>query len=289
MAKLRDIKNRISAVGKTRKITRTMEMVATSKMKKWQNVVLASRPYSESLVEVLRQLSHSPEAMEHPLMLVREKVRKVGMLFITSNRGMCGAFNINICRLARQHFWDNQGKEIETGLYGIGKKGIFFFRHQGIPLDYKNITVNETCTGEETRELAILLADKFLSGEVDKVQAVYCRFISSGRQEVVTEQLFPLSVPSDPKREVKETEFIFEPNAAEIVDTLLPLFAQSTVYRIIAENIASEQASRRRAMKQATDNADEMITFLTRKFNRERQAQITRELSEIVGGSNAQA
>jgi len=289
MAKLRDIKDRITAVGKTRKITRTMEMVATSKMKKWQNVVLASRPYSLSMVEVLRQLATSPEAMNHPLMARREPVRKAAVAFVTSNRGLCGAFNINISRLARQHYREYQSREIETALFGIGKKGLSFFRHQGIPLEYSNITVNETCTSGETRELAGLLMERFLSGAVDRVEVVYYRYISSGRQELVTEQLLPISVPTVPGREVRETAFIFEPSAAEIVDTLLPLFAQSTVYRMIAENIASEQASRRRAMKQATDNADEMTTFLTRNFNRERQAQITRELSEIVGGSDAQA
>ncbi|MFH1069929.1 MAG: ATP synthase F1 subunit gamma [Candidatus Glassbacteria bacterium] len=289
MAKLRDIKDRITAVGKTRKITRTMEMVATSKMKKWQNVVLASRPYSLSMVEVLRQLATSPEAMNHPLMARREPVRKAAVAFVTSNRGLCGAFNINISRLARQHYREYQSREIETTLFGIGKKGLSFFRHQGIPLEYSNITVNETCTSGETRELAGLLMERFLSGAVDRVEVVYYRYISSGRQELVTEQLLPISVPTAPGREVRETAFIFEPSAAEIVDTLLPLFAQSTVYRMIAENIASEQASRRRAMKQATDNADEMTTFLTRNFNRERQAQITRELSEIVGGSDAQA
>ncbi|OGG02688.1 MAG: ATP synthase F1 subunit gamma [Candidatus Glassbacteria bacterium RIFCSPLOWO2_12_FULL_58_11] len=285
MAKLRDIKNRIHAVSKTRKITRTMEMVSTSKMKRWQNVVLSSRPYSGALEEVLRQLSTSPEAMQHPLMQKREPLRKAAVLFITSNRGLCGAFNINICRKALLLHEEYLERNIETELYGIGKKGIYYYNHRNIPLAYKNITISETCSGEETRELTRRLTGAFLDGQVDRVDVAYCRFVSSGRQEVVAEQLLPLTAPAGPARETRETDFIFEPSAAEIVDTLLPLFAQSTVYRMMAENIASEQAARRKAMKQATDNADEMITFLTRRFNRERQAQITRELSEIVGGS----
>ncbi|HUU28101.1 MAG TPA: ATP synthase F1 subunit gamma [archaeon] len=287
MAILRNIKKRIVGVGKTRKITRTMEMVSTSKMKRWQTVVLSSRPYSEALAEVLCSLSSSPEALAHPLMQPREEIRKTAILFITSNRGLCGAFNNNISRTAHLLYNEYKSKGLAVELFGVGKKGIFYCNHKRLPLAYKNITVVDTFTSEESKELTRLLTEAFLSGSVDRVEVVYCRFISSGRQEVTVEQLLPLTAPSGPERESTETEFIFEPSPEEIVNTLLPLFAQSTVYRMLAENITSEQAARRKAMKQATDNAEDMITYLTRRYNRERQAQITKELSEIVGGSDA--
>ncbi len=291
MAKLKDIKNRIGAVSKTWKITRTMEMVSTSKMKRWQNVVLSGRPYSEALAEVLRQLRSSPAATSHPLMAKRDPVKKAAILFLSSNRGLCGSFNTNICKKARSLYNKYRSQGIEVKLLGIGKKGISFFNHQGIPLDYKDITLSDSFgaeeTGNYTAELTKLLSEDFLSGEVDQVDVAYYRFISSGRQELVSEQLLPLTAPTGPEREARETDFIFEPSAEEIVNTILPLYAQNTFYRMVSENTVSEQAARRRAMKQATDNADEMITFLTRKYNRERQAQITRELTEIIGGSEA--
>ena len=291
MAKLKDIKNRIGAVSQTWKITRTMEMVSTSKMKRWQNVVLSGRPYSEALAEVLRQLRSSPAATSHPLMAKRDPVKKAAILFLSSNRGLCGSFNTNICKKARSLYNKYRSQGIEVKLLGIGKKGISFFNHQGIPLDYKDITLSDSFgaeeTGNYTAELTKLLSEDFLSGEVDQVDVAYYRFISSGRQELVSEQFLPLTAPTGPEREARETDFIFEPSAEEIVNTILPLYAQNTFYRMVSENTLSEQAARRRAMKQATDNADEMITFLTRKYNRERQAQITRELTEIIGGSEA--
>ena len=293
MAKLKDIKNRIGAVSKTRKITRTMEMVSTSKMKKWQKIVLSGRPYSEALEEILHQLSSSPEALRHPLMAKRDPVKKAAILFISSNRGLCGSFNVNVCRKAQSLRRKYRSQGIEARLYGLGKKGISFLKHQGITLDYQDITLSDSFSAEETGnytvELTRRLSEEFLSGDIDRVDVAYYRFVSSGRQELASEQFLPLTAPTGPEREIKETEFIFEPSAEEIVNTILPLYAQSTFFRMTSENIASEQSARRRAMKQATDNADEMITFLTRRYNRERQAQITKELTEIVGGSEALA
>jgi F-type H+-transporting ATPase subunit gamma len=287
MAKARDIQKRIGSVRKTRKITRTMEMVATSKMQKWQRVVIASRPYSESLVEVLRQLASAPEAAHHPLMQKRENTQRVALVMITSNRGMCGAFNSSIQRRTRDLYNEYTAAGQEVDIYAIGKKAVAFLKHQEIGFKYSNITVNETCESDEARNIAQMLIDRFLTGEVDRVEFVYSRFVSAGNQQLSVEQLLPIAPPTGPEREERETDFIFEPSAVSIVDALLPMYVQSTVYRMVAENLTSEQASRRRAMKQATDNADEMITNLTRSYNRQRQAQITSELSEIVGASNA--
>ena len=287
MAKAREIKYRIVAVTKTQKITRTMEMVATSRLKRFQGVVFASRPYSEALTEVLGGLITSPEAMAHPLMEKRNEVSKVGILALSANRGLCGAFNNNICRNAQLLYREFSEQRIEPRLFVSGKKGISYFRHRDFPMAWEDTELPEDQSAEKIREVSQLLIDEFLKGSLDQVHVIYCRFVSAGRQETVAEQLLPLDVPTGPEREAVETDFIFEPSSAAIVDTLLPLFARSTIYRMVVENITSEQAARRAAMKLATDNAEEMITFLSRSFNRERQSQITRELSEIVGGSEA--
>ena len=287
MAKAREIKKRIIAVTKTQKITRTMEMVATSRLKRYQKVVFASRPYSEALTDVLGGLITSPEAMAHPLMERRAEASKTAILVLTANRGLCGAFNNNICKKSHLLYHEFSVRKMKVKLFVSGKKGISYFRHRDIEMAYQDTDLPEDQSLEKIREISRLLINEFLSGAVDQVHAAYCRFVTAGRQEVVTEQLLPLTVPTGLEREAVETDFIFEPSSAAIVDTLLPLFTQSTLYRMVVENVTSEQAARRVAMKLATDNADEMITYLTRQFNRERQSQITKELSEIVGGSEA--
>ncbi|MFC1537713.1 ATP synthase F1 subunit gamma, partial [Gemmatimonadota bacterium] len=240
-----------------------------------------------ALTEVLGGLISSPEAMAHPLMEKRAEVKNVALLVLSANRGLCGAYNNNICKKAQllHQELSRQGKKVD--LYISGKKGLSYFRHRGLEPAWKDIELPDDQSVERTRELGRVLIDKFLSGAVDQVQVSYSRYISAGRQETAIEQLLPLTVPAGPEREVVETDFIFEPSGAAIIDTLLPLFAQSTIYRMIVENVTSEQAARRAAMKLATDNADEMITYLSRQFNRERQGQITKELAEIVGGSEA--
>ncbi|MBN2290122.1 MAG: ATP synthase F1 subunit gamma, partial [Candidatus Glassbacteria bacterium] len=265
MAKAREIKNRIVAVTKTRKITRTMEMVATSRLKKYQKVVLSSRPYSEALADVLGGLATSPEALAHPLMEKRAEVKNVALLVLSANRGLCGAFNNNICRTAQLLYHEFSGRRTGVKLFTSGKKGISYFRHRGYEAAWKDIELPDDQSVEKTRQLGRLLIEDFLCREVDQVHVVYCRFVSAGRQETATEQLLPLTAPAGPEREAVETDFIFEPSSTEIVNTLLPLFAQSSVYRMVVENVASEQAARRQAMKLATDNADEMITYLNRQ------------------------
>jgi F-type H+-transporting ATPase subunit gamma len=217
----------------------------------------------------------------------RKHPRRVALLYITSNRGMCGAFNSGLNRKTRLLYNQYRQEGLEVDLYAIGKKALGFLKHQGMEAFYSDIQLNETCESDETRRLAQVLMDRFLAGELDRVEVIYSHYVSAGTQEVASEQLLPIKPPRGPEREESETDFIFEPSAAAIIDTLLPMYVQSMVYRVITENIASEQSSRRRAMKQATDNADEMITNLTRGYNRQRQAQITNELTEIIGASAA--
>ncbi|MCE5273365.1 ATP synthase F1 subunit gamma [bacterium] len=287
MAKAREIKKRITAVRTTRKITRTMEMVSTSKLKRFQDMAVASRPYSEALGEVLKALRSSPAAKSHPLIVERTPLKRVGLVALTSNRGLCGAFNNSIARLTLEKCKEYKSKGIEVDLFLLGKKGNAFFRHRNLPAAYSDITLADQFTSEGSVEFARLLMQKFLSGEIDQVEVAYSRFLSAGSQSIRMERLLPLAAPTGSEREATETDFIFDPSADEIVEAVLPLALRSTVYRMVVENIASEHAARRNAMKLATDNADEMITFLTRSFNRERQSQITQELTEIIGGSNA--
>jgi len=287
MAKAREIKKRINAVRTTRKITRTMEMVSTSKLKRFQDMAVASRPYSEALGEVLKALRSSPAAKSHPLIVERTPLKRVGLVALTSNRGLCGAFNNSIARLTLEKCKEYKSKGIEVDLFLLGKKGNAFFRHRNFPAAYSNISLTDEFTSEGCVEFARLLMQKFVSGEIDQVEVAYSRFVSAGSQSIRLERLLPLAAPAGSEREATETDFIFDPSADEIVEAVLPLALRSTVYRMVVENIASEHAARRNAMKLATDNADEMITFLTRSFNRERQSQITQELTEIIGGSNA--
>lgn len=287
MAKAREIKKRINAVRTTRKITRTMEMVSTSKLKRFQNMVTASRPYSRALADVLDALRGSPAAKAHPLMRERDSVGRVGLVVLASNRGLCGAFNNNISRLALDRLRGYERDGVETDLFLVGKKSISFFRHRHVDAAWTNTSLADQLTAEESSEFARMLIKQFLSGNLDRVEVAYSRFISAGQQAVTLERLLPLSLPVRDERETEDTDFIFEPSSDEIVNAVLPLAARSTVYRMLAENSASEHAARRNAMKLATDNADDMIVYLTRNFNRARQAQITQELTEIIGGSNA--
>ncbi len=287
MAKAREIKKRINAVRTTRKITRTMEMVSTSKLKRFQHLSVASRPYSEALSEVLKALRGSPAASTHPLFIERDPVRRVGIVVLTSNRGLCGAFNNSISRLAMDRALEYKSKGIDVDLFLIGKKGNAFFRHRHIPAAYSNIILNDQFSSEGCIEFADMLMNRFLSGEIDCVETVYSRFVSAGQQNIRFERLLPLAPLAEDEREGAGADFIFDPSGDQILEAVLPLALRSDVYRMIVDNIASEHAARRNAMKLATDNADEMITFLTRSFNRERQSQITQELTEIIGGSNA--
>ncbi len=194
MAKARKIKKRIVAVTNTQKITRTMEMVATSRLKRYQKMVFASRPYSEALTEVLRGLITSPEAVRHPLMQRREEVKNAGIVVLSANRGLCGAFNNNICRKAQLLYLDLSKQNMGVKLYISGKKGISYFRHRDYQPDWQDTALPDDQSAEKTRELSGLLIDEFLAGAVDQVHVSYCRFVSAGRQEIVTEQLLPLTV-----------------------------------------------------------------------------------------------
>jgi F-type H+-transporting ATPase subunit gamma len=284
MAKGRELKGRIKSVENTRKITRTMEMVATSKMKRAQDRVIAARPYANALREVIANL-YSPELAErYPLLRQPVATRRVAVLLLTSNRGLAGAFNANLIREARNLIarLEKEGAEVE--LHAVGRKGIGYFKYVGRELAAARTDLTDRPTASDAANLVDTAMDDFVTGRLDAVYVVYAQFRSAISTPPAAMQVLPVKPPETrgPQR-----DFLLFPSAEAILGELLPLYVRNSVYRALVETVAAEQGARRTAMKNATDNASEMLTVLRRNFNRARQAQITQEIAEIVGGAAA--
>ncbi|MCK6478749.1 MAG: ATP synthase F1 subunit gamma [Planctomycetaceae bacterium] len=289
------IRKRIKSVSSTRKITKTMEMVATSKLKRAQDAVVSSTPYSNLLVSMMNDLaSRVADRSGFPLLRRAEKPERTLIFIVTASRGLCGGFNSNLVRLGR----DTVRAEIAAGrkpvVHMAGKKGIAAFRFQEIPVDRKVLDLSDRPTYEEAERLAESLTGPFLAGEVDRVLVVYPDFRSLASQPPTVLQLCPVGDPGaagakagEAKPGAPAEEFLFDPSPRAILEKLLPLYVRTTVYRVLVSAVASEQIARRTAMKLATDNAGEMVTNLTRAYNKARQAQITQEIAEIIGGAEA--
>jgi len=284
MAKTRDIKRRIKSVQSTQQITRTMEMVATSKLKRAQNRLTASRPYGGEVKTFIRALVASNPSISHPLLEGREEDRSTALLLLTSNRGLCGAFNTNLIK--KTHALYDSLKEEGKGpfLYIAGKKGIGFFRFRDYPIESAYTELPELPSPVDVADIAERFISLYTSGSVDKLILIYNQFRSPVEQRPIIETVLP--IPTEVGDE-DMGDYIMEPVPEEILGRLLPMYVHSAIRMALVESTTSEQGARRTAMKSATDNADDMITFLVRKFNKARQAQITQEISEIVGGANA--
>ena len=286
MAKGRELKGRIKSVEGTRKITRTMEMVATSKLKRAQDRVIAARPYARALAEVISDL-HSPDLAERfPLLRQPAKVRRAALVLITSNRGLAGAFNSNLIREARNRIaaLEEQGTEVE--LHIIGRKGLGFFRFIGRRIASSRTDLTDRPSAGDAAALVDPLMADFVRGAIDAVYVVYAKFNSVLSTPATTEQVLPV-VPPTRAKEGPRRDYLLYPSAEAILSELLPLYVRNAVYRALVETAAGEQGARRTAMKNATDNAGEMLNVLRRTYNRARQAQITQEIAEIVGGAEA--
>ena len=286
MAKGRELKGRIKSVEGTRKITRTMEMVATSKLKRAQDRVVAARPYARALAEVIGDL-HSPDLAERfPLLRQPATVRRAALVLITSNRGLAGAFNSNLIREARNRIaaLEEQGTEVE--LHVIGRKGLGFFRFVGRTIKTNRTDLTDRPSTEDAAALVDPLMADFVRRAIDAVYVVYAKFNSVLSTPATTEQVLPVVPPARPKGGPRRDYLLF-PSAEAILSELLPLYVRNAVYRALVETAAGEQGARRTAMKNATDNAGEMLNVLRRTYNRARQAQITQEIAEIVGGAEA--
>ena len=286
MAKGRELKGRIKSVEGTRKITRTMEMVATSKLKRAQDRVVAARPYAQSLAQVIADL-YTPELAERFPLLRQPPQRSGGraaVLLLASNRGLAGAFNSNLIREARSLIGRLERAGTTVDLHAVGRKAIGFFRYTGRQLASTRTDIGDRPTVEHARELVEVLMGDFISERLDAVYVVYAKFNSAISTPPVAERVLPVTPP---ERKGPARDYILLPSAETILSELLPLYVRNAVYRALVETVAGEQGARRTAMKNATDNAGDMLNVLRRTYNRARQAQITQEIAEIVGGSAA--
>ncbi len=283
-AELRQIRRRIKSVQSTMKITRAMELIATSRIAKAQVRVKAAQPYTAKMNEVIRNIAAASGGLSHPLLETRE-VNTVGLLIVTSDRGLAGGYVSNVIRLAERAIADHRARGHEVRLYVVGKKAQSYFRYRNYSIERAFLGVTDTPAYGDARAIANVLLDEYQSGRVDAVEAYTTKFVSALTQ---TALLWPL-LPIEPPEAVEETGagYAFEPSPEEILGRLLPRYLEGTVFGILLEASASEHAARRRAMKAATENAEELTRLLTREANQARQAEITTEISEIVGGAEA--
>ena len=284
MAKGRELKGRIKSVENTKKITRTLEMVATSKMKRAQERVMAARPFADVLTEVISSLYSSELAERFPLLRQPASVRRAAVLVLTANRGLAGAFNSNILREARGVLARLSSENVETELHVVGRKGLGYFRFAGRAVTSSRTDITDRPTVDDAAQLVDGLMARFASGELDAVYVVSAKFKSALSTPPHTETVLPVTPP---ERKGPLPDYLLFPSADAILSELLPLYVRNAVYRGLVENEAGFQSSQRNAMKNATDNAGEILNVLRRTYNRARQAQITQEIAEIVGGSAA--
>jgi len=288
MAKPRELKRRIRSVQNTRKITKTMELVSTSKLKRAQDRVVGARPYAQALAEVINDL-YSPTLAER-FPLLRQPgtggMRRVAVLLITSNRGLCGAFNANLIREARRRIAEVEGQGGQAELHLVGKKGIGYFRFARRPITSQRVDIGDRPTAAHAMELVEPLIAQFSAGTLDAVDVVFAKFNSAVSTPPTTLRILPVTPPSD-RKTTAAVNYILKPSADAILESLLPLYVRNQVYRALVETAAAEHGARRTAMKNATDAGGDMLDVLQRTFNRARQGQITQELAEIVGGAEA--
>jgi F-type H+-transporting ATPase subunit gamma len=298
-ARERAIRRRIRSIQTTRKVTRAMELVAASRIVKAQQAVVAARPYSERITEVVADLA--AEGVDHPLLTPRERVSTVGFVVVSSDRGLAGAYNANVIRAAERDLLDRQEQGASYSLIVVGKKAQAYFRYRGYRIDAAHTGIDRP-SYEDARQVAREVMRRHEDGSVDEVRLFYTEFISLGRQRVVGTQLVPIE-PSTLEPSARDNGggarsraaegpragYEFEPSPEAILATLLPRYVESRLFAAMLDAAASEQAARQRAMKSATDNADELTKTLGRMANRARQDSITTEIMEVVGGAEALA
>jgi F-type H+-transporting ATPase subunit gamma len=288
VAQARELRRRIRSVQSTRQITRTMEMVSTSKLKRAQDRVVGARPYAAALAEVMAEL-YAPElAEDFPLLRQPEggRIRRAGLLLVTSNRGLCGAFNANLIREGRRRIAELEAQGAAVDLHLVGKKGVNFFRFTKRQAVSTRIDIGDRPTATHAAELVEPLMQQFAAGQLDAVDVVFAKFNSAVSTPPTTLRILPVAPPQASGRSDRPF-FILQPSAAAILERLLPLYVRNQVYRALVETAAAEHGARRTAMKNATDAAGDMLDILRRTYNRARQAQITQEIAEIVGGAEA--
>lgn len=284
-AGVRDYKRRIRSVKNTQQITKAMKMVAAAKLRRAQEYAEASRPYTETLQGTLARLTAVAFDVRHPLLEKREEVRKVGYVVVTADRGLCGAFNTNIIRTTNQTMAEDERK-VAGGIIAVGRKGRDFFRKRG-GVDAEFVNLGDNVSYADAREIGQYVMNAYENEELDEVYIVYGKFVNALRQIPTVIKLLPLEPPQQEETEEQYVDYIYEPSAEDILLTLLPRYVGSQIYNALLESKASEHGARMTAMGNATENAGDIIDSLTMEMNKVRQAAITDEILDIVGGAEA--
>ena len=290
MAGTKEIRTKIKSVQNTRKITKAMEMVAASKMRKAQERMRSARPYAEKVRNIAAHLASANPEFKHPFMQERD-VKRVGMIVVTTDKGLCGGLNTNVLRSVTNELKALQGRGVEVQATAIGTKGMQFLGRIGAKVVSHVVHLGDTPHLEKLIGAIKVQLDAFTNGEVDAVYVAYTRFINTMKQEPMVEQLLPLAADklsqTEEEKRAYSWDYIYEPDAQTVVEELLVRYVEALVYQAVAENMASEQSARMVAMKAASDNAKNVIGELQLVYNKTRQAAITKELSEIVSGAAA--
>jgi len=287
MSGAKEIRSKIASIKNTQKITRAMEMVAASKMRKTQDRVRASKPYATKIYDVVRHIARASSEYRHPFMVERE-IKRVGIIVITSDRGLCGGLNANLLREAMVHTrqWHGESKEVDICV--IGRKGQAFFRRVGGRVVASVDQLGDAPSVQDIIGAVKVMMDAFYQGEIDALHVIYNEFVNTMTQTPTLKQLLPLPISEDDAKALDHHwDYIYEPDAKELLDDLLFRYIELQVYQAVVENIACEQAAKMMAMKNATDNAGDLIKEFQLAYNKARQAAITQELAEIVGGAAA--
>ena len=287
-AKIRIVRRRIRSVQSTMKITRAMELIASSRIVKAQKRVEQARPYAVQLTAAMEDVAAKTGSLAHPLLEAREHPAKVGVFVVTSDRGLAGSYNSNVLKLAEQQIQDVRRRGLEPVVYVSGKKGVGYFRFRAVPIRADWQGHSEVPVYEVAEDIGRRLIEDFAAGEIDELHCAYTDFRSAFTLRATLKRFLPIAPEEVTGSEGGvHAEYLFEPEPAEILDHLLPQYVITKVYAALLESAASENAARRRAMKAATENAEEIIKVLTRQANRARQDEITTEIMEIVGGAEA--
>jgi F-type H+-transporting ATPase subunit gamma len=286
MAGAREIRTKIKSVANTRKVTRALEMVSASKIRKAQELMRASRPYARAMRQVIGHIAHATAEYKHPFMITRETTKRVGYVVVSTDRGLCGGLNANLFRrlLGEIREWNDKGVEVDV--VAIGSKGAAFFRRLKV-----NMVASVTHLGEKPQIAQLIgvikvMLDAYSAGRIDRLSLAYNDFVNTMTQKSTVDQLLPLP-PSEQVISAHNWDYLYEPDPETVMDHVLTRYIESLVYQATLENLASEHAARMVAMKSASDNATKAIDSLTLIYNKARQAAITQEISEIVGGAAA--
>jgi len=282
MASAKEIRNQIKAIQNTGKITKAMEMVAASKMRKAQDRVVAARAYSEGILRVVGHLMNAHPEYKHPFLVERDEIKKVGVIVITTDKGLCGGLNTNALKAALGLMKE---QEAEVEVFTIGRRAGMFMRRIGAPINGVAENVPDTPELSDVIGLITLAIEKFVNGDIDEVHLVYSQFVNTMTQTPTTMRLMPCPLPE--KTDTGYWDYLYEPEAKEVLEGVLRRYVESLVYHALLENKACEQSARMVAMKAATDNAKDIVKDLSITYNKARQAAITQELAEICAGAAA--